>query len=298
MTIKRVLLPITGSSLSNSQIDAAMAAAQSLDAHIEALYIQEEIRIPSRSYGMPQYGGGLGRMPSSYRSSAQVEEQLSEQRLQASKRAREQFAMACEKAGYTLVDNGAGNGHPVASWREATGSPRKVVAEHAAEYDLVVAASGAIAGTLRDVAEAALLDAGRPVLLAPSKLQRPIAENPVIAWDESPVCWHAVSAALPFLEAAKRAQVITVSKNRDAPRDTQDRLLAYLEDHGIDAEAKVSPPLTRSIGEAILSEASERGGSMLVMGAYSHSPLAEWIFGGATRHVLKNAVATPVLLAH
>lgn len=298
MTIKRVLLPIIGSSLSSSQMEAALAAAQALGAHVEALYIEEEAHVPSRAYGMPQYGSGLGRMPSAYRASAEMEEKLQDQRLNASKRAREQFAMACEGAGLKLVENGANGGLPIATWRETTGTPRRVVAEHAAEYDMVVAASGAVAGTLRDVAEAALLDAGRPVLLAPTKFKHALDREPVIAWDESPVCWHAVSAALPFLEAAKRAHVVTVNKNSDAPRETLDRLLAYLEDHGIDADARVSPPLSRTVGEAILSEVSERGGSMLVMGAYSHSPLAERIFGGATRHVLNNSVATPVLLAH
>src|SRR6516165_4121738 len=36
--------------------------------------------------------------------------------------------------------------------------------------------------------------------------------------------------------------------------------------------------------------------SPLVMGAYSHSRLREMLMGGVMRHVLKNAVARPVLL--
>ena len=38
--------------------------------------------------------------------------------------------------------------------------------------------------------------------------------------------------------------------------------------------------------------------SPLVMGAYFHSRLREMLMGGVTRHVLKNALARPVLLAH
>jgi nucleotide-binding universal stress UspA family protein len=34
------------------------------------------------------------------------------------------------------------------------------------------------------------------------------------------------------------------------------------------------------------------------MGTYSHSRLREMLFGGVTRHVLQNAAARPVLLAH
>lgn len=299
MTMKRVLLPIAGSSLSTAQIQTAVAVTQVLDAHLEALYIEEESRPPPRAYAMStQYASSLGRLPTADQDTGQIAEQLHEQRQRASQRAYEKVASACQEAGIKLIEDGGNGAFPVASWQQATGAPRRVVAERATEYDLVVAASSAVTGTLRDIAEAALLEAGRPVLLAPTKLQRQFTQKPVIAWSDSPASWHAVSAALPFLEAAKQVQVVTVNKNRDVPRDTVDRVLAYLDDHGVDADVKVAPPLSRSVGEAILSEASEHGGGMLVMGAYSHSPFAERIFGGATRHVLNKAVATPVLLAH
>jgi nucleotide-binding universal stress UspA family protein len=36
---------------------------------------------------------------------------------------------------------------------------------------------------------------------------------------------------------------------------------------------------------------------LLVMGAYGHSRLREWVLGGATRHVLQHA-QLPLLLRH
>lgn len=44
-------------------------------------------------------------------------------------------------------------------------------------------------------------------------------------------------------------------------------------------------------------EAAEAGADMLVMGAYGHSRLREFILGGATRRVVAEA-AIPVLMAH
>jgi nucleotide-binding universal stress UspA family protein len=43
--------------------------------------------------------------------------------------------------------------------------------------------------------------------------------------------------------------------------------------------------------------AEDSGAGLIVMGAYGHSRLAEFIFGGATRFVLTRMVR-PVLMSH
>ncbi|MGB9400361.1 MAG: universal stress protein, partial [Pseudolabrys sp.] len=53
----------------------------------------------------------------------------------------------------------------------------------------------------------------------------------------------------------------------------------------------------RNTGEAILATAQSLGCDLLIKGAYTQSRLRQWIFGGATQHVLGNA-ALPVLLAN
>ncbi|MGB8107544.1 MAG: universal stress protein, partial [Pseudolabrys sp.] len=50
-------------------------------------------------------------------------------------------------------------------------------------------------------------------------------------------------------------------------------------------------------GEAILAAAQSLGCDLLIKGAYTQSRLRQWIFGGATQHVLANT-ALPVLLAN
>ena len=50
-------------------------------------------------------------------------------------------------------------------------------------------------------------------------------------------------------------------------------------------------------GEGLLSAAGEADANLLVMGAYGHSRLREFVLGGATREVLTHS-GLPVLLAH
>ena len=53
----------------------------------------------------------------------------------------------------------------------------------------------------------------------------------------------------------------------------------------------------RPIGEILLSAAEADKSDLLVMGAYSHSRLREYILGGATRHILDES-NLPVFMAH
>ena len=55
--------------------------------------------------------------------------------------------------------------------------------------------------------------------------------------------------------------------------------------------------MTPHIPEEFFTRLIDRN-PFVIMGAYSHSRLREMLLGGATRHILKNASARPVLLAH
>ena len=60
----------------------------------------------------------------------------------------------------------------------------------------------------------------------------------MIAWDESPECWHAVSAAIPFLRLAKSVQVVSIDRDAGGRSASQAEALAYLRCHGITATAR------------------------------------------------------------
>jgi nucleotide-binding universal stress UspA family protein len=53
----------------------------------------------------------------------------------------------------------------------------------------------------------------------------------------------------------------------------------------------------RGIGEALEAYVASRNADLLVMGAYGHSRVREFILGGATRSVLARP-PVPVFLAH
>jgi nucleotide-binding universal stress UspA family protein len=74
-------------------------------------------------------------------------------------------------------------------------------------------------------------------------------------------------------------------------------LIRHLQRNGIVAAPMKVERDGRNTGEAILAAAQSLGCDLLIKGAYTQSRLRQWIFGGATQHVLANA-ALPVLLAN
>jgi nucleotide-binding universal stress UspA family protein len=293
MSIKRILVPIPGSVDHSGEIDTALSAAKGLGAHLEALFISEP---PPSSRVRTAVGEGYGYGGTT---AATQLDWFAEERERRAREARERFASACSANGIPML---AGNEQPgvlpAACWREAEGAYAGVAVARAPAFDLVVAASAAVMEPLKDIAEQSLLQARRPVLLAPARLESGLTGSAMIAWDESTECWHALSAAIPFLRIARSVHVVSVDRNADDRSASQAEALAYLRCHDIAATARVIAPELRSVGDTLLAAAGEGEVGLLVMGAYSHSRLREMLLGGVTRHILQNAVARPVLLAH
>jgi nucleotide-binding universal stress UspA family protein len=291
MSIKRILVPLPGSVDQTGEIDMALSAAKALGAHVEALFISQPPPPVTRGgVSVSEMGYGLRK------AAVAPINWYAEQRDRTVQDARERFARACAAVGIPLL---SANDEPVAplaaSWREVEGPYVETAVQRAAAFDLIVAASATVMETLMTIAEQSLLQTRRPVLLAPARLQSDLTDIVMIAWDESLECWHAVSAAIPFMQLAKSVRVISVDRDADSRKASQAEVLAYLRCHGI---AQVVAPELRSVGDTLLAAGAEHEAGLLVMGAYSHSRLREMLLGGATRHILKNASARPVLLAH
>lgn len=293
MSIKRILVPLPDLVDHAAETAMALSAAKALGAHVEALYITQPPPLPRGRMTV----GDMG-----YTARTATATQLdwqAEERERLVREARANFAHACATNGIRLLAaNEQPDGTPAASWHEAEGSYVDIAVARAAAFDLMVAASAALMESLKDIAERSLLQTRRPVLLAPSRLQGDMTGIAMIAWDESPECWHAVSAAIPFLQIAKSVQVVSVDSEASRRSASHAEVLAYLRCHGITATARVVAPHIRSVGDALLATAGEDEAGLLVMGAYSHSRLREMLLGGATRTILQNAAARPVLLAH
>lgn len=292
MSIKRILVPLPASVDHTKEVGMALSAAKVLDAYVEALCINEPI--PTRPDIGVAEGGYATRV-----ATARPATWLAEEREQRTREKREHFIRACRLNEIRVLAAGdAVSALPAASWREVEGQYAQIAVERAAAFDLMVATSAAVVDVLKDIAERSLLRTQRPVLLAPQSLTSDLTGAAMIAWEESLQCWRAVSAAVPFLQRAHSVEVVSVDRGSGALQVSQADVLAYLRCHSIEATARVVAPESRSVGETLLATAVDVGAGLLVMGAYAHSRLREMLLGGATRHVLRNAAATPVLMAH
>jgi nucleotide-binding universal stress UspA family protein len=291
MSIKRILVPLPGSASHTGQIETALSAAKALGAHVQALFISEPPPVTRSGLTVTDEMGRTATVASV--------NWHAEERERTARDAREVFARACAVVGIRMLSANDEPGSPLAaSWREAEGSYVEIAVQRAAAFDLMVAASATVMESLMAIAEQSLLQTRRPVLLAPARPQSDLTDSVMIAWDESPECWHAVSAAIPFMQLAKSVRVISVDRDASNRQASQAEVLAYLRCHGIGATAQVVAPELRSVGDTLLAAGAEHEAGLLIMGAYSHSRLREMLLGGATRHILKNASARPVLLAH
>jgi nucleotide-binding universal stress UspA family protein len=142
--------------------------------------------------------------------------------------------------------------------------------------------------------DAALFHSGRPVLVMPKEAEGPIGETVVIAWKESVEAVRAVTAAWPFLAKAKRIKLVSVTE--DGQDESGAAMAEYLRKAGFRVEPVTLRAESREAGE-ILLEAAMGKGVLLVMGAYGHWRWREWVFGGATHHILHHT-NVPVLMVH
>jgi nucleotide-binding universal stress UspA family protein len=67
--------------------------------------------------------------------------------------------------------------------------------------------------------------------------------------------------------------------------------------HGVKCQATEQIGLRGGVGETLLACAKEMRADLLVMGCYGHARVHEFVFGGASRHVLAH-MTIPVLMSH
>jgi|688.fasta_scaffold293503_2 nucleotide-binding universal stress UspA family protein len=158
-----------------------------------------------------------------------------------------------------------------------------------------------ITGVERDFVEQTVMALGRPVIVLPYKGKAAVSLNEVIiGWDGGREASRAAFDALPLLKKAAKVRVVRIDPQKDpslrgsvAGAD----LAEALARHGVKAEAQGYPTDGQDEGQALMRCAADSGAGLIVMGAYGHSRLAEFIFGGATRFVL-NRLVCPVLMSH
>jgi nucleotide-binding universal stress UspA family protein len=150
-------------------------------------------------------------------------------------------------------------------------------------------------------AEAVIFGSGRPTMILPghARFDRgPALQAVAIAWDFSRPAARAVADALPILQQARTVRVVTVEheKSIDTTRSNE-QLAAHLAMHGVKVELDVINAQSRSIGDVLEDYAGSHKIDLLVMGAYGHSRVRDFILGGATKSMLLKP-PLPLFLSH
>jgi nucleotide-binding universal stress UspA family protein len=176
------------------------------------------------------------------------------------------------------------------------------VGVHAYYADLVVIARPESAGQTAGppgLAESLVLSSGRPIILFPPGSTVSEVHRILVAWNSTRESIRAVADAMPLLAKAKAVEVLVVDHERNRERHGQEPgadIARHLARHGAQVEVQRLSSGGKDVGRLLLSEAAAFRADLLVMGAYGHSQLREWMFGGVTRTVLYEA-GVPVLMS-
>lgn len=186
------------------------------------------------------------------------------------------------------------------SLTEGDGDPAEILVDRARLSDLLVLSLG----DRQDVGEAGAhvllgdvaLSASGPVLAVPhAGLPIRLDGTAAVAWNGSREAANALRAAIPLLRSAHRVHLITISeKEHDFPAT---EAASYLSRHGIAAEIHEEPRGAAPVVDSLVAVLDRIGVDWLVMGAYGHGRLREWLFGGVTRDLLARS-RIPLLIAH
>lgn len=176
------------------------------------------------------------------------------------------------------------------------------VGVQAYDADLVVATRPQRADQVAnppDLAESLVLSSGRPIILFPPGGTVSRVSRILVAWNATRESIRATADALPLLVKADAVEILVVdSQNQRAGhgREPGADIARHLARHGAHVEVRRMSPGGQDVAHLLLSRAAAFRADLVVMGAYGHSQLREWIFGSVTRTVLYKA-GVPVLMS-
>ena len=110
----------------------------------------------------------------------------------------------------------------------------------------------------------------------------------MIGWKDTREARRAIFDAIPLLQRATRVTIVEAC----GPDDEKfalgrlDDVTRYLANHRVTGGPRVMLEQKGSGAAQLIHIAQEEHCDLLVTGAYGHSRLGEWIFGGMTRELL------------
>jgi len=279
-----ILASLTGLGTDRAVMETAIAAARIAGGHLTCLHARGDTL------------GAAAMVETTFPQTRFDPSQLhlmSEEDTLRTAHARAAFDNAARQHGLSVCD--APGEAPVSlGWLE-TRSVMDETVEEACYYDLVVMArEPELSGErIRSV----LMQSGRPLLLAPPKSEPILGRNIAIAWKAGAEAARAVTAAAAWLERAERIFILSVSRHPvgdDRDHLSAERLAASLRWRGLNAEVQTDYA-TGPEARTLENMACDKDADLLLMGAYGHSRLREYVLGGVTESMLLGC-SIPVMM--
>lgn len=193
-----------------------------------------------------------------------------------------------------------------AEWRAPQGEADEALTIHARYCDLLIMSKAervdSVASIIPNLPEAVVMAAGRPVLMIPRVGPiDSIGRRVLYCWDQRREAARAFTDAAPLLKQCEELVVLEVDRDEELIRDRDLRstdIVAYCKSMGYPSPRHlIKESEGIGVGNVILNTASDVGSDLIVMGAYGHSRMRQWVMGGASRTLL-SSMTVPVLLAH
>jgi nucleotide-binding universal stress UspA family protein len=279
MAIKDILLVLKSypEPTSDNAIEYAVSAASAVGAHIAAIACETHVEVPSSLIS-----SSLINIP------AIIAEEGHKSRVNADKLLGT-FEGAASRQGVLFES---------IRERALSGAAPALFTEYARLRDLAIVPLGE--DDDQSCLEAVIFGSGRPTLVVPerSASHQFQLRTAVVAWDFSRTAARAVADALPLLQRAKQVRIVTVSGEKSIEtRRSAEELAKNLSRHGLDVVLDRVTSKGEAIGDVLKTHVRSCNADMLVMGAYGHTRLREFVLGGATRSLLAKP-PLPILFSH
>lgn len=277
MTIKNILVAYNGLPGSNAALRGAVLMQQFYGAHLTGLFAHGN---PFLSRQMKPW------MPK------KVQDALMEVADSPNNEVQDKFNEICASVPQDKLH-----------WIDSGGSVQRTVARYARLFDITVlgmheATQGRDLSHIEIYPERVTFDSGRPVIIFPANFEGSVlGKRAVVAWDGGRAAARALADAMQILETEDEVDIVSVGRSPLKDSLPGIDVATILDRHDVNVTLTELPRSKRSIADTLVDHCEATGASLLVMGAYEHSPLREGLIGGVTHDIALRA-RLPVLMSH
>lgn len=195
----------------------------------------------------------------------------------------------------------------VSEWRSVRSRAdgiSQALTDHALSADLIVMAQptdGVDTQATYELHRNLILGAGRPILVMPHYgTFETVGDAIILAWNGTRESSRAAHDSLPFLKRAKDVFILGIEGRGASEDDVKlggHDLAASLARHGVKGTVCNFRKASISVSDELLNAVTDHGADMIVMGAYGHSRVYDFVLGAATSGVLAH-MTVPTLFAN